>query len=276
MTVAYQGEPGAFSEAAAADLFRGAVARGLPTFHAVFEAVASGEARRGVVPVENCIHGSVPEVLDALDAFAQKQSVTVLRDHWHPVELMLMAGKGTSLDTVREVRSHTQALGQSGAWLDEHRPEAVRIATPDTAGAARFLAEHPSPGIAVIAGRHAAERYGLDVIAEHLEGSIRNHTRFLVLAPASVEPEGANRTLLVMTPSEASPNALFRALTTFVGRRLGVSRIEPRPVRGVPGRRHYHVEVEGAGEALDSALTDAAAFCERLTVVGSFTASPLP
>lgn len=280
MTVVYQGEPGAYSEAAAAELFPEATLRGLPTVRRAVEAVAAGEAARAVLPLENALFGSVPEVLDTLAEAAERHGVRIVAEHWFRVELMLLARRGTALADVREVRSHPQALGQAAPYLDANLPGATRTPTPDTAGAARELARHGSDGAAVLASRRAAELYGLEVLAEHVEADGRNYTRFVAVAPADadVAGEGPPKTSLVLTPSPQSPNALFRALTAFVGRRLAVHRVEPRPRRGRPGQYHYHVDVDGdaGAEPLQGALADARAFCDRLLVLGSYPARPAP
>lgn len=277
MTAVYQGEPGAFSEAAAEALLPGAAHRGLPTFQRVFEAVASGEAQRGIVPVENSVFGSVPEVLDLLAEYVERHGIAMIAERWHRVEQALLGLAGTALEDVREVRSHPQALGQAAAFLQEQVPNAARVSTVDTAGAARQVAADRLHGVAAVASRRAAELYGLEVLAEHVEADRRNYTRFALLAPGGTAASSAERTSLVLTPSTQSPNALFRALTAFVGRRLALYRVEPRPRLGRPGHYHYHIDVEGGAdqEPLSAAIADARAFCDRLLVLGSYAASPV-
>lgn len=273
MIIAYQGEPGAFSEAAVGEIAPRATASGKPTFQEVFEVVAGGAADRAVVPIENSVAGSVPEVLDLLAVYAGR-GLRVTAERWVRVEQALLALPGTTLADVREVRSHPQALGQGAAFLDEHAPGARRVPAFDTAGAAREVAEEKLEGVAAVASRRAAELYGLDVLAEHIEADARNYTRFVVVEREKNSAGDADKSSLVITPSEQVPNALFRALTTFVGRRLTLYRIEPRPFVGRPGRYRYFVDVEGdaAGESLSAAIADASAFCDRVLVLGSYRA----
>lgn len=276
MVVVYQGEPGAYSEAAADVLIPEARTQGLATFRDVFEAVASGEAERGVVPVENTIGGSVGGVVDGLFEY---ERVRIVAEHWAPIAHALLALEGTTLEDVRVVRSHPQALAQCAASLRRLVPDARLVAAADTAGAARGLAEGHPAGVAAIASVGAAERYELSVLAEHVESDAANLTRFLLLAPPDAVAERGvpMKTTLVLAPREGVPNALFRSLTAFVGRRLAVHRIEPRPRIGQPGHYRYLVDVEGDADAdpLASALADVRALCDEVRAVGSYRAGSL-
>jgi prephenate dehydratase len=245
MTVAFQGERGAYSEAAARLLVPDASPTGFITSARVFDAVAGGKAARGVVPVENSMSGSLGEVLDLLLAHAGT-GVSVVGEHWLRIDQSLLALPGTPLDEITQVRSHPQALLQASDFLDAHLPRALRVPTLDTAGAARQIASEALEGVAALASSAAAELYGLEVVAKGIEGERSSFTRFFLLAPAGTRVDGADKSTLVVTPSEQAPNALFRALTTFVGRRLALYRIEPRPREGRPATYHYLVDIEGA------------------------------
>jgi len=275
--IVYQGEPGAYSEAAALGFEADARTSGLPTFRRVFEAVASGEAARGVVPVENSIGGSVADVLDLLIAF---EGVAVVGERWERIEHALLAPEGTLLEEIREVRSHPQALRQCAASLRAMLPQAGLAETADTAGAARRLAKERPAGVAAIASRRAAELYGLAVLAENVESEAVNVTRFLLIAPGGAEPARGEpmKTTLVLAPRAEVPNALFRSLTAFVGRRLAVHRLEPRPRPGRPGSYRYLVDTEGdaGAEPLKDALADLPALNDEVRVVGSYAAGPIP
>ena len=277
MRVVYQGEPGAYSEAAAHVFLPDARPRGLTTFHEVFEAVASGRAERGVVPVENSIGGSVGEVIDGL---FDVRGIHVVAEHWMPIAHALVAPEDTALEDVREIRSHPQALRQCAASLRTLVPEASLVTAFDTAGAARQIAEAKPPGVAAVTSRAAAERYGLAVLAVDVASDAANVTRFLLLAPEGVASTrgGAMKTTLVLEPRVGVPNALFRSLTAFVGRRLAVHRIEQRPRLGQPGAYRYLLDVDGdaATETLKSAFEDLGTLCDEVRVVGSYAAAVIP
>jgi prephenate dehydratase len=115
-------------------------------------------------------------------------------------------------------------------------------------------------------------------VPDDASDGVGGYGRYLVITKSGTSLKGANKTMIVLTPSLQVPNSLFRALTTFVGRRLAIHRIEPRPRPGSPGRYHYVVEVEGdvSGEAVTSAIADASSFCEKVVVLGSYAAAELP
>jgi prephenate dehydratase len=175
--VAYQGEPGAYGEVAALQLGLGA---GLPepTFAAVIDAVTSGRAARGVLPLENVIAGVVHASVAVL---TRAQGVRVVGEVVVPVQLCVMAIPGVSLADIRELTSHEVALMQCRRFLGAHRwirPRAVS----DTAGAARHVSEGRSRSVAALASQAAARRYGLELLAVGVEDRPDNATRFAVIA----------------------------------------------------------------------------------------------
>jgi prephenate dehydratase len=178
--VAFQGEPGAFSELAIAAAWpSGAVGAPCRTFDELAAAVLEGRADYGVVPVENAIAGPVPAARAALDAAGDR-----LRHHHDvrvPVHLCLMAPRGATLDGLRIVRSHPVALLQCRIFLARH-PWFEARPHDDTAGAAREVAEQGDPTVGAIAGAPAAARYGLDLLAERIEDVPHNWTRFLIVS----------------------------------------------------------------------------------------------
>jgi prephenate dehydratase len=277
MTIAYQGEPGAYSEAVAQSFAPEARTTGLPTFRHVFEAVAAGEAERGVVPTENSVAGSITDVLDGL---LDVGGLRIVGEWWEQVEHALLAPEGTALEDVRTVRSHPQAIAQCADSLRERLPQVDLVEVSDTAGAARQIAQEKPKGVAAIASARAAELYGLAVLAENIESERANVTRFVLIAPDDVTPDKAEamKTTLALTPRPSVPNALFRSLTAFVGRRLRVWKVEPRPLVGRPGAYRYLVDVEGDAEAdpLKAALADLTALNDEVRVLGSYPAGTIP
>jgi len=177
VNVAYQGLAGAFSEAAAAALFPGANLVPRPTFAEVFAALEGTDADAAVVPVENTHAGSVADVYDLL---RQHSGARVVAELILRVRHCLLGVRGSRLDGIRVARSHPQALAQVEEFLRAHqiRPEVAF----DTAGAASEVSDLADKAVAAIASRRAAERYDLDVLAESIETSRDNFTRFFALA----------------------------------------------------------------------------------------------
>ena len=179
--VAYQGEPGAFSEQAIATRWAGAAdAVSMPTFGAVADAVVSGAVSYGLLPVENSIVGPVHEAVLALES----RALAVIGEVSLPIRQCLLALPGSTLDTLALAESHPVALAQCGSFLRAHpriRPHAVE----DTAAAARAVAESGDRTRAAIAIAAAATYYGLAVIADGVHDRADNTTHFVVVARAA-------------------------------------------------------------------------------------------
>jgi len=270
-SVAYQGEPGAFSEEAVYRTFHRADACPRATFEDVFSAVEEGRVERALVPIENAVFGSVRVNYDHLRTFG----VTIVDELQLRISHHLMAPDGASVDDLKVVRSHTQALGQCRAWIRTHIPHVATEATPDTAGAARAVAEAGDPTVAAIASRRAAERYGLTVLADGLEDDSANFTRFLVIASenASTAPDDRpHKTSIAFVLEDNVPGALFKSLAVFALRELDLLKIESRPLVGHPGRYRFYLDVDGAvtSDALARAMDHLREITSELQVLGSY------
>lgn len=269
--VAYQGEPGAFSEMAARVLFRDGIST-LPRrrLQAVTDAVVRGEASFGVVPVENSSVGGVSGAYDVLAS----GPLEVVAEVVLPVRLALLAPEGANLHDVQGVRSHPVALAQCDGFLDTHGLEPR--ACHDTAGAAREVAEAADTAVAAVASRAAARQYGLRVLADGIQDRPDNRTRFLLVAPRGEGlpvdgPDGSARKTLLWAQPEDRPGALVEILRPFADRSVDVRRIEPRPW-GQAWQYRFFLELAGdAAEApVGSALEAARASNALLHLLGSY------
>jgi prephenate dehydratase len=275
-SVAYSGEPGAFAEDAARAYF-GADAPTLAVagFRGVFEAVADGRALAGVVPIENLVNGTVRENYDLLLEFPLEIRGEVVV----PVRLCLAALPGQSLDAIERVYSHVQALGQADAFLRQ-RPWAL-LTTYNTAGAGKSIVDRGERGAAAVLSPRAAALFGLEILADGIQGVPDNRTRFLVLArpdaglpaPAAgaVDPSGAARTALVMGIRN-EPGALLRALAVLADHGLNLSKLESRPALDRPWEYVFWVDLDADATAPSAraALADLAAATSTLRVLGSY------
>lgn len=270
--VAFQGEPGAYSEEAVQQLFEAADVHACPTFEDVFEAVEWGTVDRAVVPIENAVFGSVRVNYDHLRTHA----VTIVGELQLRIHHCLMAPEATTTAQLEVVRSHQQALGQCRDWLRTHLPHVTPEAMPDTAGAARAVAAAGDPTVGAVASRRAADRYGLAVLAEGLQDNAQNFTRFLVLAPEgageSTMGHGPPKTSLAFVLQENVPGALFKSLAVFALRELNLGKIESRPLVGHPGRYRFYLDVHGAvaDEPVARALDHLREITRELQVLGSY------
>jgi prephenate dehydratase len=272
--VAFQGEAGAFSEEALLAHFR-AGAEPLPCrdFEGVGEAVRSGTAAYGVIPVENSLAGSVQAAYDVLAG----GGLTIVGEIVIPIRHFLLGSPGSHLGEIRRVTSHPVALAQCARFLSG-RPELEVVAVYDTAGAAREVARRGDPGVAAVAARAAAERYGLQVLAENIQDRDDNQTRFYVIrtgeqpSVAHDEGTGPHKSVLLLE-LEDLPGTLLRVLEPFAARGINLSKLESRP-GGVPWRYRFILELRAhlASPDAAAAVEDARRRSSSLSVLGSFPA----
>lgn len=237
----YQGEPGAFSEAAIRHYFPDHEADGMASFEAVFKRLAAESNSSGLLPIENAYRGSVTEVWDRL---VDKNHLTIWAEVVEPVHLALMAHFGETLESIRRVRSHPQALMQSrGYWQPRGYTAEPAL---DTAGSARELSQARWPGVAAIASPVAAQRYGLNILAEPLEDYPDNRTRFWLISQRDpAMPQGRvelmKATLAFDVPHR--PGSLNRVLAVFAERSLDLTKIESRPRPGYPFEFRFWIDI---------------------------------
>lgn len=263
--VAYQGEPGANSDEAARFLFPDAQTWGLPTFAAVFTALAQQLATRAVLPVENSRAGVVQEVSDQLWDHPQ---LAVVAEQVMPIHHHLLSPGGQA---VERAHSHPQALAQCATWLREHGVAAVPH--PDTAGAARHVAETRVPGDGAIASLAAAELYGLEVVAEDIADEPSNQTRFVVVtdqAHAARPASGpAKSSMGLIAPHK--PGGLVQVLAVFAALGLNLTRLDARPIPDQPFHYRFYLdaELEHVGQ-LDELLNRVRGVSQELRVFGVY------
>jgi prephenate dehydratase len=263
LRLAYQGEPGAYSEAAALLYAPYADTLPCPTFDEVFEAVVRKRATHGVVPLENSIGGTIHRNYDLLVDHDLPITGEVELDVVH----CLQALPGTKLPDIKIVYSHPQALAQCERFLKDL---GVTVeAVYDTAGGAKLVAEKRLAGAAALASRRAADVFGLDVIQEAVQDFEFNITRFAIIGGAP-SPDGNKTTLVFALPSK--PGALFKALSVFALRDINLTKLESRPLRGRPWEYLFYVEVEARRDDLmcARALTHLAEFAKWMRVLGTY------
>jgi len=250
--VAYQGEPGAYSEAAALRFRPGAAARPCPTFEEVFQTVAEGRATYGVLPVENSVGGSVHRNYDLL----LEHNLPIVAEVELRVVHCLLAVPGTTLPDVRRIYSHPQALAQCDRFLRSLEGVEV-VATYDTAGSAKLLRDQRLHDAAAIASERAGAVFGLSVLRSGIEDFAGNITRFIVVARTdTTPPEATDKTTLVFAVKSV-PGALFTALSVFADRGIDLTKLESRPLRGRPWEYLFYVDLTIGAD--DSRLADAMA-----------------
>ncbi len=274
--IAYQGVPGAFSEQAARDFAGGAVLLPCPRFEDLFDAVSSGRARWGAVPIENTLAGSVHACYDLL----AKHTVTVTAEAFLRISHALIAPPRVALRDIRRVLSHPMALLQCERFFQEN-PGVEAVAVHDTAAAAREVISAGRSDTAAIASLHAAQVYGGVVLAENLEDDPMNFTRFLRITlpenlPAGVGGNSRSLKTSLLYRVENRPAALFESLRPFVDRGINLTKIESRPVRGSRFEYLFYLDAvapRGREEDLDGAVEALARCSTHLRRLGTYPAA---
>jgi prephenate dehydratase len=272
MKVAYQGEPGAYSEQAVRSLFPDAETLPCETVRLVFSRVTSEEADVGVVPLENSQAGSVNETYELL------QHTTLLRmvgETMVRVDHALLAVPGARLEDIRRAKSHWQALAQCEEFLSSMRIEPIPV--HDTAGAARMLAEAGVTDEGAIASVEAARLFGLSVLAERIQTEKENYTKFSVIGREDPGLGAHDKTSLVMAVLD-EPGSLLESLRPFASRGINLHKIESRPRRGKPFEYLMYIDVmvDGDAPALAEALDEVRDHTSFLRVLGSYRSAPAP
>jgi prephenate dehydratase/chorismate mutase len=234
----FQGEHGAYSEAAVRHYNKDYVTIPCTTFNEVFEGVNSGLYDFGIVPVENTLGGNVGPVNELLI----NTDLRIIGAIDMPVHHCLLIAPGTDYREVREVYSHSQALAQCRRFLS--RNNLTPIPFYDTAGAAKMLAETKPRGAACIAGSMAAELYNLEIVKDRVEDLGSNRTRFLLLAKDDEDREG-NKCSVVFT-TEHKAGTLFGVLRIFAEAGISLTRIESIP--NEPGDYSYFIDFDGSNK----------------------------
>jgi len=265
MRIAYLGPEGTFTQQAVYRQFGHSVnAISQASIEDVFLSVQSGEADFGVVPIENSTQGIVSHTLDMFMHTDIKIAAEVeLRIHQH------LLTQSRSLGEIERVYAHQQSLAQCKHWLAAHLDHAELVAVSSNAEAARRVRN--APDAAAIAGRHAAEVYGLPVLFANIEDHVDNTTRFLVLGNSLLPASGEDKTTL-MVAGQDGPGALFGLLEPLARHQVNMNRIESRPSR--QGRWDYvfFIDVDGHVDDpnLAEAMAELTASARLVKVLGSY------
>ena len=273
MRVAFQGEPGAFSDAAAVQLL-GEEIRTVPrtTFDATFRAIAEQAADALLVPVENTLAGSVVRVYDLL----LQSPLEICGETILPIEHHLIGCPGAKFEEIRAVASHPMALAQCERFF-EANPAFKRVPAEDTAGSVREMMAKGDKTCAAIAGRRAAEHYHALILRESIQDNAENFTRFVLLLPPEeahrYRAKDAKKMSLAMRLAHR-PGALLASLEPFARHGVNLLKIESRPIHGKPFEYQFYVDVESdRHEQLEKALNEVRAVTSDLRVLGLYAAA---
>ena len=266
--IAFQGEPGAYSEEALFLMHPQAVSLPCREFRDVAQAVLESRAEWGLLPIENSLVGSIATNFDLI----AESGLAIVGEVVSPVHHCLLAVSGGSSASLKRVLSHPVALAQCERFLRGLSGVEV-VAFYDTAGAAAEVARRADASLAAVAGALAGRRYGLAILAERIEDEPHNQTRFLFVAREPAPPPAgvpAKTTLRLKLPHR--PGTLARALAPFAEAGLNLTKLESRPDRTAPWEYLFYLDVEARAEepAMRSALAALAMQGAVVTLLGDY------
>jgi len=271
--LAFLGPSGTFSEAAllAMPSSAGAVLTPEPTVTAALDGVRAGAYDAALVPIENSVEGSVSATLDEL-GFGEPLVIT--EEIALPVRFALLARPGASLGSVKSVATHPHAEAQCRGWIASNLPGVRAIPAASTAAAAAALLEDPAPFDAAIAQALAAQRYGLQVLADNIADNEDASTRFVLVSRPGALPRrtGADKTTLMLFMRADHAGALLEILTEFAVRGINLTRIESRPTKRVLGDYYFSVDLEGHMDdaRVGEAMMGLRRVCAHIRFLGSY------
>jgi len=269
--IAYQGEPGAFSELACRRYAPDFEPLPCGAFDEAVEAVTEGRAERAMLPVENSLAGRVGDIHHLLP----RAGLHIIAEHFLPVEHHLMAKPGVKFEDIKIARSHPVALSQVREYLHAHkiRPETAG----DTAGAARRLAESSHMDEAVVASELAAELYGLNILQRNIEDASHNTTRFLEMAsePMDASPDDGPVVTSFIFQVRNIPAALYKALGGFATNGVNMTKLESYQLEGSFAATMFYADIEGhpTEEPVRLALEELSFFSSSLKILGVYKVS---
>lgn len=238
-SVACQGVEGAYSGVTANTLFPDSPVRFYKQFEDVFEAVNKGEAKYGVIPVENSTAGSVHESYDLI----MKYRFYVVGAYDLKIEHCLCAKADTKYEDIMDVYSHPQALSQCNNFLKSFDFTGVNFS--NTAAAAEFVAKSSKNNIAVICSELAAKKYGLKILKRNVQNNNNNRTRFIVISKELVIGEDADKISLIFSAPHTT-GSLYRVLGRFSMAGLNLTKLESRPIENADFDYYFYVDVMGS------------------------------
>ena len=270
--VAFQGFHGAYSDMACRAVFPKMATLPCPTFQHTFAAVVDGRARYAMIPIDNSIAGRVADIHHLIP----DSGLHIIGEHFQRVDHRLLAPKGAKFEDIVSVRSHVHALPQCRKYLHENGLEIIVHA--DTAGAAAEIAELNDPTQAAIASSLAAEIYDLQVMADDVQDSEHNITRFLIMAQEPLHPDPDDGPVITsfVFRVRSMPAALYKALGGFATNGVNMTKLESYILDERFTVAQFYADIEGHTEsrAVQLAFEELSFFSREVRILGVYPASP--
>ena len=272
--IAFQGEFGANSDMASRDMFPTMEPLPCQTFEDAFLAVENGDADLAMIPIENTIAGRVADIHNLLP----ESNLHIVGEYFMPIRFQLMVLPGVTREDIRTVHSHIHALGQCRKIV--RRNGWKPVIAGDTAGAAKLVSESGDRTMAALAPRLAADLYGLSIVAENVEDTESNVTRFVVLSREEKKAERDGEGIVVTTfvfNVRNIPAALYKALGGFATNGINMTKLESYQIGGKFIATQFYADIEGHpdDQHVRQALEELRFFSEKVRILGTYRAHPM-
>jgi prephenate dehydratase len=273
--ISFQGDYGANSDMACRDMFPDMEPLPCQTFEDAFLAVENGEADLAMIPIENTIAGRVADIHHLLP----ESRLHIIGEYFMPIRFQLMVLPGVSRDEIRTVHSHIHALGQCRKIVRANGWKPV--VAGDTAGAAKLVAEMGDRSMAALAPRLAADLYKLEIVAENVEDTENNVTRFVILSrdPKNIKRQTDNDVIVTTFVFNVRniPAALYKALGGFATNSINMTKLESYQLGGKFIATQFYADIEGHPDDahVRQALDELRYFSEKVRILGSYPAHPM-
>ena len=266
--IAFQGELGAYSHLACIEAAPDHNPVACRTFESAMEKVNASECHLAMIPIENSVAGRVADIHYLLGGYDLK----IYSEHFQEINHQLMVKPGASLDTIKNVRSHSMAIGQCNAAIKKYNLDVIIMA--DTAGSAKFISEQGTMEDSAIASTLAADTYGLDIVDTNIQDMKNNTTRFLIMSKELQQERNENLSYLTSCIFEVKsvPSALYKALGGFATNGVNLTKLESFIVDGDFNKAQFYIDLDGHAEdqSVKGALEELSFYTEKLKVLGVY------
>ena len=268
--IAFQGEKGAYSHLAALEIFPDSDVQPCATFEEAFELANKKHEYKIIIPIENSLAGRVADI----HYLIPKYKLQIHAEHFQKVTHNLLGIKGSKIQDIKTVRSHSQAIGQCRKIILQNNLK--EIISADTAGSAKFVSEKKDKSESAIASELAAKIYGLEIIKSKIEDESGNVTRFFIMGRDSDHPEFKDKKYITscIFKLKSIPAALYKALGGFATNGVNLCKLESFSVKNTFDQVNFYIDIEGHIEdpSLQKALEELGFHTEKLDVLGVYEA----
>ena len=270
LKIAFQGEKGAYSHLACSEVFPNVNATACSTFEEAFQLARDNSEYKIVIPIENSLAGRVADI----HYLIPKYKLQIHAEHFQKVTHNLLGIKGSKIEDIKTVRSHSQAIGQCNKMISKNKLKPIISA--DTAGSAKFISEKKDKTESAIASELAAKIYGLEIIKTKVEDEPGNVTRFFIMGKDTKHPENKNKKYITscIFKLKSIPAALYKALGGFATNGVNLCKLESFSVKNTFDQVNFYIDIEGHIEetSVQKALEELGFHTQKLDVLGVYEA----